>query len=344
MTASPALTQPAGVAPEAPSADEPEDRRRRKLILLLLLLAAFIALLLLAIWYLLFRQPIRPTIPLVPDTALPAYTTSMYGVDRPYGVAVTAGGERIYATQTNGDYGVLMFDAGGNQVGTFDTPSGASHVPVYVAIDPVSQDVYVSDRPAGKIWVYDANGAFKHDYLPAVPVKGWEPLGIAFDRSGNLYVTDVGAQPQLVEEFDRDGTLVRTIGGDQGMAFPNGVAVDAAGTVYVTDGNNGRLLAFGPNGEVLARVGRGAGQGNLGLPRGVVVGGNRVYVADSTGQAVFVYAALEPGQDRMQFVGVFGSQGIGDGQFQFPNGIAVDGRGRVYVTDSGNDRVQTWSY
>ena len=38
------------------------------------------------------------------------------------------------------------------------------------------------------------------------------------------------------------------------------------------------------------------------------------------------------------------NSGVGDGQFQYPNGIAVDGRGRVYVADSFNDRVQVWSY
>ena len=37
-------------------------------------------------------------------------------------------------------------------------------------------------------------------------------------------------------------------------------------------------------------------------------------------------------------------EGVSNGTFQYPNGIAVDGRGRVYVTDGGNDRVQVWSY
>jgi len=43
-------------------------------------------------------------------------------------------------------------------------------------------------------------------------------------------------------------------------------------------------------------------------------------------------------------LGGFGIPGIGDGQFQFPNGVAADDRLRVYVTDTGNDRVQVWSY
>jgi DNA-binding beta-propeller fold protein YncE len=39
-----------------------------------------------------------------------------------------------------------------------------------------------------------------------------------------------------------------------------------------------------------------------------------------------------------------GSFGTGDGQFAFPNGIAVDGKDRIYVTDRGNNRIQVWLY
>ena len=130
-------------------------------------------------------------------------------------------------------------------------------------------------------------------------------------------------------EFDRDGNLVRTLGESAGMSFPNGVAVDAAGNVYVTDSNNGRLLVFDAAGTVVAQVGRGIGDGNLGLPRGVAVSGDgRVYVADATGQGVFVYSTLKEGERRLEYLGYFGGQGIEDGSFQFPNGLALDARGR----------------
>jgi hypothetical protein len=82
MTASPAVAQPVpdtGALPETEEA--PPEKRRRKLLLLLLLLGAFLALLGLAIWYLLFRQPIP--IPTVPgETIMPGYVTSFYGATR----------------------------------------------------------------------------------------------------------------------------------------------------------------------------------------------------------------------------------------------------------------------
>jgi DNA-binding beta-propeller fold protein YncE len=240
-----------------------------------------------------------------------------------------------------------VLDAGGTQLGVMRPPlsTGENHVPVYLALDPLTSEVYVSDRPTGSIYIYDANGTYQRAYSTPASLKGWQPLALAFDAAGNFYVSDISTTPQTVLEFDRDGNLVRTLGESAGMSFPNGIAVDAAGNVYVTDSNNGRLLVFDAAGTVVAQVGRGVGDGNLGLPRGVAVSGDgRVYVADATGQGVFVYSTLKEGERRLEYLGYFGGQGIEDGSFQFPNGLALDARGRIYVADSGSDRVQVWSY
>ena len=127
--------------------------------------------------------------------------------------------------------------------------------------------------------------------------------------------------------------------------FPNGVAVDGDGRVYVTDSNNGRLLVFDAAGTVVAKIGRGGGAGNLGLPRGIVVdGAGRVFVVDTSSQGVSVYRSLAEGDLAPEHLGFFGGHGIADGEFAFPMGIAVDGHGRIYIADTANDRVQVWSY
>jgi DNA-binding beta-propeller fold protein YncE len=337
---------PGGAGPVDGTAEEPPRRRRRKILLLLLLMAGFLALLGLAIWYLLFRQPIP--IPVIPgETVMPGYVTSIYGTDRPMGAAVSSSGDRIYVGETSGDRIATVFDAGGNQVALMQPPvsTGPEHTPVYLAVNPVTTEVYVSDRATGAIYVYDANGTYQRSYEPKVPIAGWQPLGVAFDTAGNLYVTDLAQEPQRIHVFDPAGVEIRTLGLDAGLSFPNELAVDAAGNVYVADSNNGRLLVFGTDGKVVAQVGRGAGEGNLGLPRGVAIDGQgRVYVADSTGQGVFVYSVLTPGAKRLDYLGFFGGEGVANGRFEYPNSVAVDGRGRLYVADSVNDRVQLWSY
>jgi DNA-binding beta-propeller fold protein YncE len=348
MSASPTtIAQPVpDIVPVDGTAEEPPSRRRRKIAILLLLLAGFVLLLGLAIWYLLFRQPIPlPTIP--GEVVMPSYSTAYYGADRPMGVAVTADGSRIYLGETEGDRIARVYDGSGTQLGLMQPPvsTGAEHVPVYLALNPVNGEVYVSDRPTGAVYIYDANGTYQRQFNAGAAQEDWQPLGIAFDAAGNLYVTDVSTTPQQILVFDPTGALVRTLGTSAGLNFPNGVAADAAGNVYVTDGNNGRLLVIDPNDQVVAQVGRGVGDGNLGLPRGLTIDGQgRVYVADATGQGVFVYGTYVPGERGLDYLGFFGGQGVANGAFQYPNGIAVDQRGRVYVTDAGNDRVQVWSY
>lgn len=334
--------------PTAAGTPEEEKRTRRKKALLLLLLGLLATLVTIVIWYLLFRQPIAVLpLPGIPETQVPTYSTALYGAVQPSGIAVSPSGDRIYVVQSEGDRTGVIFDASGTKVGTMAPPAstGTEHAPVYLAIDPLTGEVYVSDRATGSIYVYDHGGAYERTFALAQPQPGWQPLGLAFDSRGYLYVTDLSGPFAKILVIDRAATVVQTLGENDGLSFPNGVAVDGAGNVYVTDSNNGRLLVYGTDGTLRAQVGRGAGQGNLGLPRGVAVDPlGHVFVADATGQGVFTYRP--PGDDshRLDYLGFFGGQGVADGQFQYPNSVAVDARGRVYVADTFNDRVQIWSY
>jgi DNA-binding beta-propeller fold protein YncE len=322
-------------------------RRRKKAILLLLLMGLLAMLSTIAIWYLVFRQPITPPLPVIPDSKLPAYATSLFGVTNPYGIAVSGDGDRIYVAETEGDRVVRVLDAAGRLVATAQPPesTGTEHVPLFVAIDPLTSEVYVTDRPTGSIYIYDREGAYQRTLTLAKPLPGWQPVGIAFDAEGSLYVGDLSGPYPRIQVIDRTANVVRTLGETSQLAFPNGLAVDGAGNVYVADSNNGRLVVFDREGNVRAQVGRGAGAGNLGLPRSVAVDNQgRVHVADATGQGVFVFRAPQDDNRRLDFIGFIGGEGVADGRFEFPNGVAVDGRGRVYVADTVNDRIQVWSY
>jgi DNA-binding beta-propeller fold protein YncE len=148
-----------------------------------------------------------------------------------------------------------------------------------------------------------------------------------------------------IHEFDAEGALVRTIGKAGQFNFPNGIAIDAAGNLYVTDSNNGRLVVLDPSGQERAVVRRGAGVGDLGLPRGAAIDDSgRVYVVDTTDHDVQVYHLIGTESVPPAYIGQFGMLGTDDGAFQYPNGVAVDDRARVYVTDWRNNRVQVWTY
>jgi DNA-binding beta-propeller fold protein YncE len=136
---------------------------------------------------------------------------------------------------------------------------------------------------------------------------------------------------------------LHVIGRPGGLWFPNGIAVDGDGNVYVADSNNGRVQIFDSEGKLASSIARGVGEGDLGLPRGVALDGDRLFVVDTTAHTIKVYDRPGDVSEVPRYLGSFGVEGVGDDQFQYPNGIAV-GNGKIYVTDRENDRVQVWSY
>lgn len=331
---------------EQPPQEPPRSTRRRKLVLLALLLVVLGLLGAVFGWYLHTRKPLS-ALPGLAGSKLPHYELSMYGVTQPLGVAVTPSGDRVYVTQSDGPRNVAVFDRTGKRIGTLAPPTstGPDHVPVYVAVDPVDADVYVSDRATAAVYVYSAKGAYLRAFTPkGLEKKGWAPLGLAFAQDGTLYVTDVGLPVHRVLVIGRNGVVVRTMGAEQHLSFPNGVVVDKRGDVMVSDSNNGRLLVFSRDGQVLAVLGRGVGQGALGLPRGLALDDSgRLFVVDATDHMVRGYRlGSRPGNPT--YLGSFGDEGQLDGTFRFPNGGAADERGRLYVTDRDNNRVQVWTY
>lgn len=337
----------AAAGDDSPPESDGNGKRRGKLIVLGVVAALIVAAALIFGWYLKTHKPLSQ-LPGVDSNRVPHYAFSVYGVSRPLGVAVNKSGDRIYVTQSDGTRDVRIFNHSGKQIGTLKPPTtaaGAWHTPVYVAINPKTQDVYVTDRLTSQIYVYNEHGAYVRTFNPpkGKPVGGWSPLGLAFGRDGSLYVTDVSGKYQRVVVFAPDGSFVRTFGERDELSFPNGIAVDKHGHIDVCDSNNGRLLVYDQTGKVVTSISRGIGDGDLGLPRGAAVDGkNRLFVVDATDQMVRVYKAGE--SDAPSYVGSFGSEGQLDGTFEYPNGVAVDDRARIYVTDRENNRVQVWSY
>jgi len=318
---------------------------RRTTIALLVVIGLLLAIVgSIFVWYLVTHKPIT-ALPGISQDSTPTYSYSTFGVVQPLGIAVASDGSRLYVTQSDGPRNVAIFDRSGHSLGTLTPPksTGKVHLPLYDAINPVTGDVYVSDRVTAAIYVYSANGKF----LRTLGHKGftgvWAPLGLAFDNSQNLYVTEALPSTSQVLVLDPAGQLVRTLKTPSAMSFPNGVAVDPSGDVAVTDSNNGRAFVFAPDGKVKWTISSGSAPGDLGLPRGATFDSQgHLVIVDTTDQNVRVYRLK--GDGTVTYVGLFGDQGMGNGLFQYPNGAASDSRAHVYITDRVNNRVQVWSY
>ncbi|MEI8081579.1 MAG: hypothetical protein WCI74_07005 [Actinomycetes bacterium] len=308
-------------------------------VLLLLLLGAFA-------WWAKTGKPLSQ-IPVLSQETPPHFSTAVYDVKKPLGVAVDEANNRLYVTQSSGPRTVAVFDLDGNPIGELKpgAKTDKAHLPIYVATDPTNGDVYVTDRGTASVYVYDSAGNYLRDFKPQ-GINTWSPLGIAFAPDGTLYVSDIRDPSQLIWQLKTDGTVVRKLGLTDKLQFVNGLAVGPDGRLVATDSNAGRVLVYEGGNKALGAIARGNADAPMGLPRGVSIDDRgRTYVVDTVNQTVRVYLPAEDATNPIPVYSFsFGEEGTLDGAFEFPNGVATDSKGKVYVTDRENNRVQVWSY
>ncbi len=175
-------------------------------------------------------------------------------------------------------------------------------------------------------------------------------------RNGEIFVVHrcvnnscEGRSEPPILVFDKAGKLLRSFG--QGlMNFPHGGIVDRQGNLWITDarGGNGighQALKFSPDGKVLMTLGTkgvsGSGPAHFDQPTDVVEApSGDLFVTDShrDGKNNRVVRFTSDGT----FVAEFGGKGVGPGQFSEPHTIAIDSRGRLFVGDRENNRIQVF--
>jgi sugar lactone lactonase YvrE len=143
-------------------------------------------------------------------------------------------------------------------------------------------------------------------------------------------------------------------GGSGGVRFsnPRGVAVDAAGNIFVADTHDHTICRMTPGGDVTILAGRpglaGSADGmgseaRFRYPQGVAVdGAGNIYVADSGNNTI---RQVTPAGAVTTLAGRAGEVGSADGtggaaRFNYPNGVAVDSSGDVYVADLRNATIR----
>lgn len=265
-------------------------------------------------------------------------------------VGVVAAGERVYVVDSTEGV-VRVYDDRGVERSVIG--EGVLGVPVYAAVDAERGVLYVTDREKRQVFLFGLDdGALVGTLAPVADAgstvaTAWAPLAVDVGDSGTLLVTDVFERHRVLV-LKPDGRIVREIGGAQAaaettgvvvvLAFPNAVRANGE-EVWVADSNNKRALVFGSDGGFLRVVPTG----------GLVRGFDFVPpLAGTTETTIVAFVdTLGSGIALMDLTGAslgrFGGMGSAEGALAFPNDASVDAvRGRLYVADTGNRRVQVW--
>ena len=205
----------------------------------------------------------------------------------------------------------------------FDQPSGLW----------VSQNgtVYVNDTFNHRIQVFDSNGEFLRMWSRSF----FGPKGITGDNNGKIYVVDTGNHK--IQVFDESGNFIKEFGGhgtsEGKFDEPIGCVFDSKGVLYVSDSNNNRIEKFNPNKENgkeflgSFKVSTWHGK-NQDFPYLAIYNDN-IFASNASIGAILRYDLTG------KLIAIYKRQ---DG-FANAQGVAVDGLGRVYVTEIGVGRV-----
>jgi len=272
---------------------------------------------------------------------------------------------------------IITIAGNGNQGyngGGIPATSAALYDPYRVVADAAG-NVYIADYYNNRIRKVDTSGTittiagtgtqgYNGDGIPATTAQLSLPAAVAVDASGNVYIVDTWNN--RIRKIDSSGTISSIAGtgfagvlGDGGPATsaqvnePEGIAVDRSGSVYIVDYGNSKIRKIDASGTIDTIAGTGtfgfSGDGGpataafLNQPTGVAVdSAGNVYIADNQNSRVrkidtsgTITTIAETGMPV--FTGNGGSSA--PAELFFPEDVAVDSAGHVYIADFNNMRI-----
>lgn len=275
------------------------------------------------------------------------------------------------------DYKLQIIAGGGSTVPStspIDATLALIGTPTGITVDSLG-DVYVADSSynliekittVGSINVIAGGGEFVPRTSPqlATSVKLNEPIDVAVDSAGNIYIAD--SSNNLIEKITTDGNLIVIAGGGEFVPTtasqlatnvklnePTGVIVDSVGNIYIADSSNnfiekitsGNLSVIAGSKLILPKkIPQQATSLLLGNPKGVALDSTgNVYITDTNNS--FIEKITTDGSLNIiagdgSSAPTYSSQLATNVQLGNPSGITVDSIGNIYVADTNNNFIE----
>ena len=196
---------------------------------------------------------------------------------------------------------------------------------------------------------------------------------VEVDRDGkSLWVAErcgdrscAGSDVPVVLKFDESGKLLKSFGARL-FVFPHGIHVDCDGNVWATDARGAtpeevakfpgarekghQVFKFSPDGQILMRLGVAGVAGSppqyLTEPTDIITAPNGdIFVSEGHNGSrpnapPGTVARISKFSKDGKFIKSWGKLGSGPGEFRTPHALVFDSRGRLFVADRGNSRIQ----
>jgi tripartite motif-containing protein 71 len=279
--------------------------------------------------------------------------------DGPYAIDFNSTGDIFVVDRDN--HRVQRFDSSGNYISQFGdegSGDGEFYEPSGIAIDS-SNNIFVSDYDNSRVQKFSSAGTYDSQFGTNGSGDGelFEHNGLDIDSSGNIYVADSGNS--RIQKFNSSGIFVAKWGandgdgsageGDGEFDSPRDVKVGSNGNIYVVDEDNNRIQKLNSNGIYISQFGESGSIGIVGsnadgkfnAPRDMAQDSQgNIYVADGANNRIQKFTSSGVFIEAWGANGADGTNGTSNGEFNFPESIAIDGSDNIYVGEANNYRVQ----
>ena len=293
-----------------------------------------------------------------PATGARLYQPGDVAVDSSGNLYISDGlNHRIRKVDTSGII-TTAAGGGGGYTGDGGLATGARlNNPGGMALDS-SGNLYIADSDHHRIRKVDTSGiittfagagerGYSGDGGPAVSAKLAWPRGVAVDGAGNLYIADAGNH--RVRRVNSQGIITTVSKGS-----PTGVVVDASGNLYIADSSYNRIRRLDTSGTLTTIAGTGsqgfsgdggpAVEAELRVPNDLTVDASgNLYIADTWNRRIRKV-------DSSGTITTVAGAGLGvnsggygpatEAVLSWPEGVAVDGSGNLYIPDATPGRIK----
>ena len=197
---------------------------------------------------------------------------------------------------------------------------------------------------------------------PYQTIKGWYHLpegrtmgstsSVAVDSKGHIWVADrcgknscAGSDLNPIFEFDESGKMLKNFGAGM-FIFPHGMFIDKHDNVWIADQLGHIVVEFSPEGKTLMTLGQkgvpGQGEDGINQPTSVAIAPNGdIFISQGheSRRGEGPADILKFSKDG-KFIKRFGGHGSGPGQLEMPHSISFDTKGRLFVADRQNNRIE----